>query len=71
MIREYKGVRYDMSRLPKGWVDYTSTCPAVQGPSCVVWSDGSFRASSKNFEQNLASVHEGYRILRTLVVEAS
>jgi len=70
MIREYKGVRYDMSRLPKGWSDYRSENPGIERDTglCLVWSDGSFRAGGDNFEQNLANVLEGRRILRTLVV---
>ena len=70
MIREYKGVLYDMSRLPKGWHDYRSENPGIQCDTalCTVWSNGAFSAVGDNFEQNLSNVLEGRRILRTLVV---
>lgn len=70
MTREYKGVHYDMSRLPSEWLDYGSDNPGVvsRNGMCLVWSDGSFRAGFDDFERNLSMVLEGRRILRSLVV---
>jgi hypothetical protein len=36
MIREYNGKRYDMSKVPRPWRDYTSGNPAVTNPQLGV-----------------------------------
>ena len=70
MIREYNGKRYDMSKAPRPWRDYTSSNPAVTNPKLgvTVWAGGSFHYQGTNYERGLELVAKGRAILKALEV---
>ena len=66
MIREYNGKRYDMSKAPRPWRDYTSVANPKLG--VTVWAGGSFHYQGTNYERGLELVAKGRAILKALEV---